>query len=566
MTIPALASTDALVSWVESPRSGHGVHVHVDDAWTMHSYSELAGRVRAAAHQLRGAGMSVDDVVAICDPRPIDFLVAFFGVLYAGGTPLPLPASSTCLPELIVHMAVVLDLVHPRLLITTGGSQDLVDAALARAKADVEPVTLHPHSLAEWSREPLAAVGLLQCTSGSTGAPRGVLVTCDNLIAQVNNVVSWHRMGQDEGLASWLPLHHDMGLVGLLLSAVLSQVDLWQLTPEQFLGAPHRWLECLDRGRATITAAPTFGYGYVARHVTPEQLDSMDFSNVKSMIVGAERLAPATLRSFADLLTPRRLSARALRPAYGLAEATLAVTGTDIGHTQHLVGVDWSTARPGARLPLGPVRTLMGTHAPDPAAIVSCGRPLKRTNVRIVDEDGVPVPEGFLGEITVVGPSVAAGYVGSTEETVTRFDRGQLSTGDAGFLYCGDLYVVGRMADSLKIRGRRIPAESVEQRVATDHSLSVHRCVAIPTIEAEGLALILEEAPESVCDEDVLRSARAVAGPTVNVRVLRVPAGTIERTTSGKVRRRLMWRLLSGAFRDHDPRSDQLRQPVAQES
>ena len=536
----------SLLGWVESPQPQRGVRTFRDGEWTLCDYATLAARVRGAAWHLTEEGVSAGKVVAICEPDCLGFITAFFATLYAGATPAPLPPRSTDPESLLDHITAVLNLVRPAVVVQGLENGTLVDEAIELSASCARRVRLNHQPAEQGSPSKLADISLLQFTSGSTGPPRGIRITGDNLEAQVQSVSAWHGYRPDDAFASWLPLHHDMGLAGLLLAAILTQRDLWQMRPEQFLMAPVEWLRCLDQGKATITAAPTFGYGYVARRVRRTQLQAMDFSGVRSAIVGAERLSPAPLRAFVELLAPRGLSARALRPAYGLAEATLAVTGSLMSQTPRTVTVDWATSRPGQPLPLVGGDALLSRRSPTRGAIVSSGRALNGVCLRIVDEEGFPVPECHLGEITVRSPSVGAGYLGSDDATTTRFDDPVLYTGDAGFIVNGELYVVGRIADSIKIRGRRVYAESIEQRIASDHHISGHRCLAIPSVTAgeDSVTILLEAPPHELTSEEVVRSVRAVTGPSVAVDVIEVDQGAMARTTSGKVQRRQMWQQL----------------------
>jgi len=538
----------SLLSWVDDPRPEHGVHTLYEGVWTRCEYGTLSIRVRRAARQLVEEGVSPGDVVAICESDCLRFIISFFATLYAGATPAPLPSRSADPTDLLGHVAAVLSMVRPAVIVEGLENEALVREATERAASAVRRIRLGEDCAEHGPPAKLADVALLQFTSGSTGPPRGIRIAGANLESQVQSVSTWLNYRPGDAFASWLPLHHDMGLAGLLLAAILTQVDLWQMRPEQFLGDPLEWLRCLDQGKATITAAPTFGYGYVARRVGPGRLAGLDFSGVRSAIVGAERLAPAPLRSFVELLAPHGLSARALRPAYGLAEATLAVTGSLITQTQRTVSIDWPNARPNSPLPLTGGEALASRRSLARGAIVSSGRPLSGVRVRIVDEEGFAVPERHLGEITVRSPSVAAGYLGSEDGTSTRFDLPDLYTGDAGFMVNGELYVVGRIADSIKVRGRRVYAETIEHRIATDNGISVHRCLAIPSGSTDhGSITILLEDPGRAETGEVVRSVRALIGPSLEIDVLTVDHGVIARTTSGKVRRRHMWQLLSSS-------------------
>ena len=532
-------TSSPLTDWVDAPRADAGLRTLADDAWTFHPYTDVAALVRGTAAALADAGVRPGDRVAIGDPDPLGFVTGFFGALHAGATPVPLPPRAPRPDEHVGLLAAILDTARPRVVLAGDGVADA-----ARRATSVAVLVDPPPALAERAAAPLPDVGLLQFTSGSTGAPRGVQVTSANIAAHTTMTRAWLGWRPEDAAASWLPLHHDMGLIGLMISSLVGQNDLWQLRPEQFLWQPHRWIECFDGpGGAAITAAPTFGYGYAARRLKPERLEGLDLSGWTSAVVGAERLLPAPLHAFAALLAPYGLAATTLRPAYGLAEGTLAVTGSDRRERPRAIRVDWSALRASRPLPPTRVEDLDAQAADDPEVLLSCGRVLDGLDVRIVDEDGAVVADGVLGEIVVRGATAENTYLGDTEGTATRFEDGALHTGDAGFLLGDELFVVGRMADSVKVSGQRVYAETIEQRIAAEAGVAAHRCVVVPTPrgDGDGLVVLLEDVDPIAVRDAVVRAARAIAGPTVDVVVHAVPRDTIARTTSGKPRRRTMW-------------------------
>ena len=481
-----------MLDWLEHPRAGHGVWVLAED-WELHEYTDLAQRALAVSARLRAAGVGPGDRVIVRADDVVDFVCDLFGTLHAGATAVP----------------------------TAGDGAREVDG---RGAADT---------------------ALIQFTSGSSSAPRGVAITRENLEANVRMIERWLDIGPDDAAASWLPLHHDMGLIGLLIVPVACQITLWSMRPRDFLLRPLTWLECFGVHGATLGAAPDFAFGLVARRVKPERLAGLDFSRWRVAIAGAERLTSA-LGRFATLLAPRGFDPAALRPAYGLAEATLAVTG-HTGGVARVADIDAHGLRPGRPVPVRRVRPLTAAGAPTHlGVVVSSGPPLAGNAVEIRDDDGHRLPDGVLGEIVVRGPGVAAGYVGASDGP-TRFTAGDhLVTGDAGFMLDGELFVLGRMADCLKVRGRMWHAEGLEHELAERLGLPVTRCAVVArwTDPAGGVAAVVEQPPGdwAVAAAELLRTR---LGSTVPVTV---HSGAILRTTSGKPRRRAIWeRLAAGA-------------------
>jgi acyl-CoA synthetase (AMP-forming)/AMP-acid ligase II len=545
-------SATALVDWIDAPRGDAGIHVLGPEDWSRHPYPDVAARVRGTAARLVDAGVRPGDAVGVVDLDCLGFIVGFFAALYAGGTPLPLPPRSPRPASYVEDLAAILEAGAPAIVLT--GPETEEPARTAAASGSLPVLVADDARTGGGSQAPSAEIALLQFTSGSTGRPRGVRVTAANITAHAAMARRWLEWGPDDAAASWLPLHHDMGLIGLMITSVVGQSDLWQMRPEQFLWQPHRWVRCFDRGGAgaAITAAPTFGYGYAARRVDPAHLEGTDLSALRSAVVGAERLVPTPLAAFVDLLKPHGLRPTALRPAFGLAEATLAVTGTPPSAPPHMVRIDWSTIRDGDAIPATALEPLSADDDADGGALLSCGAALDPLSVAIHDEEERPLPDGVLGEIVVDGPTVAAGYDGAVASSTTRFVDGRLHTGDAGFLLGGELFVVGRIADSIKVRGQRVFAENVEEQVTAQTGVAAHRCLVVPLpgVDGDGLAVLLEDERAPELASAATRAVRALVGPTVDVTVFALERDTIARTTSGKPRRRRMWQQLAAGELD----------------
>ena len=498
----------------------------LDDGWALHDYGDLARRVRGVSAQLRAAGVAPGDRVIVPAGDVVDFVCHLFGTLHAGATAVPLGPGD---------VATVARVSGARFAVAAGVSEALaprvrVIEADGRCATAAEAV-------------PPAATALIQFTSGSSAAPRAVPISRANLEANVQTIARWLGIGPDDAAASWLPLHHDMGLIGLLIVPVACQMTLWSMRPRDFLLRPRTWLECFGTHGATLGAAPDFAYGLVARRVRPDRLAEMDFSRWRVAIAGAERLT-ASLGRFAALLQPCGFDPKALRPAYGLAEATLAVTGHTGDDVARVAEVDAQALAPGRPVRVRRTRPLTAPSAASAADVcVASGPPLPGNAVEICDDAGRPLPDGVLGEIVVRGPGVAAGYLGAPAGS-TRFEDG-LVTGDAGFLLDGELFVLGRMADGLKVRGRMWHAEGLEHELAEGLGVPVTRCAVVArwTDPAGGVAAIVEQPPGDWAPKAVeLLRARLGSGVPVTVH-----AGPILRTTSGKPRRRAIWDRLAAS-------------------
>ena len=513
-----------LVGWLNHPSSEHGVHLAgPGDSWTSWTHAELAAQVRRAAGGLLAAGVRPGDRVLIVEPTGPAFIAVFYGALLAGATPCPAAPPMTMQDQdaYAAHLRTLVAAARPRVLVTDARLAPHLAALAAGSGLTVvdddtvlagEPIT---------DRAVLPEAALIQFTSGSSGPAKGVQVGAAHLTANVTAIADWLEQTPDDGTASWLPVHHDMGLIGCLLTPLAVGGDLWLLRPEDFLRAPLRYLECFADGRARLSAMPTFGLAHLVKRVRPEQLDGLDLRGWRTLIVGAERVDADVLRRFEALLGPAGFAPTALAPAYGLAEGTLAVTGPRTDR--------WRSA------PL----------LDDPSVeVVGCGTPVLGAEVTIVDDQGAVVPDGTAGEVVVGGPSVAEGYLdpGAVAERGTRFVDGRLVSGDAGFVLDGELFVLGRLGDSLKLRGREVFAEELEA-VLDRHGIPARRVAALLGHDrGTPTAVILLEAD---ADADLVETVRTrLSGRLEGVRLIIHPAraGTIARTTSGKPRRRVLWR------------------------
>jgi acyl-CoA synthetase (AMP-forming)/AMP-acid ligase II len=548
---PTPAAREGLLDWLEEPRAGNGLRFAEDsDGWSFWDYPRLAAAVAFQASRIEALSSGPGGVVSIAAGSGPAFVVAFIGALAAGSTPSPLtpPAFGSEPRAYVEQAAAILRVAAPTLVLA---DETLLDAIAEAASLAGLPDRPQPLEIGESNRPRERArpaeLALLQFTSGSSGRPRGVRVRWSNLEANIGMIRGWLGMGPDDSTASWLPLHHDMGLIGCLLTPIVNQSDVWVLRPEQFVARPLRWIECFGRRGATLTASPSFGFAYAARKLTPDALAGMDFSAWRAAIVGAERVDPATLARFAARLRPYGFDPSAFLPAYGLAEATLAVTGRRAGSAPRAIRPDWSATRPGERLPVVEEAQLADRERVGTGEgwLVGCGRPHRGVRVAIEGDGGRELPDEHFGEIVVEGQSVAAGYEQDAVGESTRFEAGRLRTGDAGVLLGGELFVVGRLGDAVSVRGQMVFAEDLEARIVAIEGVRAGRCAVLAGSDASGGRIVaLVEAEPGPWVEEVVAILRARVGPGASVEVIAGPQGTIERTSSGKPRRRVMWRAL----------------------
>jgi len=534
----------SILGWLSEPSPGHGVWFAGErGGWERVEYAELAEDARAVAADLAARGVGRGDVVAIALPGSRDGLAALFGAWAAGccTTMLPVPGYGAG-EEYTTHTAAILEQARPAMTFADAESAPLLAGVTEVSEVRRDAAGAGP------LREP-GPVAVLQFTSGTTRRPRAIQVTWDNMVANFAVLYRWMEWKDGDGMASWLPFNHDMGLLACVMTAA-RQGDLWLMRPDQFIRWPERWLSSLGPGRAAHAGAPSFGFGYVARRLRPEQWAELDLSGWRTAIVGGEVPDPGALRAFAAAAAPSGFDPSVIHPAYGLAENTSAVTAGAVGRPGRVVRPDWENMRFGE-----PVRILetgrllpppgdLGPDAADGAGWLA-GQgwpiPVDEVEVEIAGAEGEPLPEGSLGEIVITGRSVAEGYVGDEPF------GGLLRTGDAGFVHDGDLYVLGRMGDSLKVRARTVYMEDLELKAREAAGLNRLAVVSMSDGGRPGIAVFAEAEPGPWADK-VTQALRTELGPDPEIAVISGERGLIRRTSSGKPQRRAMWQLWSAGM------------------
>ena len=384
-------------------------------------------RALSIAADLMARGVRKGDRVALVLPTCPEFVECLFGVLCAGAIPVPLypPVRLGRLEEYHSKTAAMLRAVDAALVVTDERIRRFLGAAVQLAAPRLGCVTAS--SLDGMNSLEIGAaadnVALIQFSSGTTHDPKPVALTHANLLS---NLAAIERYLIDEGApnlvgVTWLPLYHDMGLIGNLLSAFYFPSPLVLLPPELFVAVPGAWLRAISRHRGTVTAAPNFAFGLCLKRIRDEELDGVDLSSWRVSLNGAEAVSAAVQRRFDERFARWGLRASALTPCYGMAEASLAVTFKPAGTSFRTLGVD---AEKLAR---------DGVVAPGTKELVSVGRPLAGVEVEIRDAAGVSLPPGRVGHIFVRGPSVMAGYFGRTDLTDQAIHDGWLDSGDLGF-------------------------------------------------------------------------------------------------------------------------------------
>jgi acyl-CoA synthetase (AMP-forming)/AMP-acid ligase II len=517
---PAIRPTfDTLTEMLDSAaQSGQSLFfVDRNENDTEVSFAQIRRHALELAAGLRAAGARTGDRVALVLPTGPEFVASFFGVLYAGAIPVPLypPVRLGKLDEYRHRTAAMLRAVQAALVVTEDRIRPLLESAETRC------ITAAELNGADCGDIELAAtdLALIQFSSGTTHDPKPVALTHENLLHNLAAIADYFvSAGMTEQVGvTWLPLYHDMGLIGNLLMAFYLSRPLVLLPPELFLAVPAAWLRAISRHRGTITAAPNFAFGLCLKRIRDEDLAGVDLSSWQLCLNGAELTSADVQRRFSEHFGRWGFDASAFTPVYGLAEASLAVTFKPAGET-------------------------FGVFELDNKELVSTGRPLAGVEVEIRGDDSQPLREDQVGRIFVRGPSVMAGYFGRADLTGQVLHDGWLDCGDLGFVHDGELFVCGRSKETVIIRGANHAPQDFE--AALDGLAGVRAGCAVAVgylpVDAadEALAMLVETTADAPDDVAVDVAARVLQRTGIAVGHVELLApGTLPRTSSGKLRR-----------------------------
>jgi fatty-acyl-CoA synthase len=546
----APASARTLVDVLRWHAETHPDRVHLflredDGAETPIRYAELWERAGAVATGLRESGVAPGESIALMLRTERAFFEVFFGVLLAGGVAVPVypPFRLDRLEEYAARQVGILTNAEARLLVTFGAA-----AGVARLLRERVP-SLRGVTTAERLARPGAPVlasrqagedpALIQYTSGSTGAPKGVLLTHANLLANIRAIGEAIAIGPEDVGVSWLPLYHDMGLIGTWLATLYFGIPIVILSPLAFLSRPARWLRAIHAHRATLSPAPNFAFDLCVRRVADPEIQGLDLSSWRLAFNGAEPVSPETIERFTRRFAPHGFKPETMCPVYGLAESSVALTVPPLGRGPW---VDRVAREPFERR--GEARPAAPDDA-NPLRFVSCGRPLPGHDVRVVDAAGRPVGERIEGRIEFRGPSVTSGYFRNPEAT-RAVARGEwMDAGDLGYQAEGEVFISGRQKDIIIKAGRNLYPQEVEELVGDLPGIR-KGCVAAFGVAdretgTERLVVVAESRETAPARLDGLRALvldRVVAAlgiPPDEVVIAR--PGAVLKTSSGKVRR-----------------------------
>ena len=524
------------------------VQVHLlEERWGQEiSYGHLFHEASEVAAGLIASGLQRNDTVAIMLPTCAEFFYSFLGVMLAGGIAVPIypPARPDKIEEYVRRQSLILQNAGVQFLISFDQVRAVSKVMGLSLPGRVELTTTQAlqHRGRAAKTPPVAAADafFIQYTSGSTGDPKGVVLTHDNVLANVRGIGWAVDARPDDAVVSWLPLYHDMGLIGSWLFSVYHGFPITVMSPLAFLSRPERWLWALSDSRGTLCPAPNFSFELCARKIQDEAIEGVDLSAWRVAINAGEPVLPDTLSRFAERFQSYGFRPESFVPCYGLAESSVALTFPPLNRPPRIDVIEREDFKVEGRAVQAPPDTN------DALRFVANGKPLPGHEVRIVDDEGQDVAERMQGRILFRGPSKTNGYFRNTAATDAVVDReGWMDSGDLGYLAESELYVTGRKKDCIIKAGHNIIPQEVE--LAAANAAGVRRgCVAAfgsvdPESGTERLVVVAETRsanpsdPERIKTDIVRLVDEAIGLPPDHVEL--VPPQTVPKTSSGKIRR-----------------------------
>ena len=526
------------------PNAVGQIIIHEDGEHSL-TYEQLWQGARAVAGGLEFCGVVPGEMVALMLPTSAEYFIAFLGVLLCGCVPVPIypPGSPAQIEEHVQRQA--------RILNNAGVVAMLTDPSVRRVGRLLQahvPRLRRVESVAELvaygrspSPTPIAAdsIAMLQYTSGSTGDPKGVMLTHANLLANIRTMGQSIRMANSDLFVSWLPLYHDMGLIGAWLGTLYFGRLLVIMSPHAFLARPERWLWAIHRHRATLSAAPNFAYELCVKRIAETDLAGLDLSSWRVAFNGAETVIPETLDRFCERFGRYGFRREALTPVYGLAECAVGLTFPPPGRGPVIDRVERE-----AFMSSGKAQAA-GPDASNALSFAGCGLPLPGYEIRVVDASGRELGEREEGRLEFKGPSATQRYFNNPVATACLFHDGWLDSGDRAYVARGEVYITGRIKDIVIRAGRHIHPDELEAAIGSVRGVR-KGCVAIfGSHGAEGATERLIVMAETYAEDP---NERATLSARITARILEVlgeppddvalvPPRTVLKTSSGKIRR-----------------------------
>jgi acyl carrier protein len=536
---------EALEYHVERQPERVTVHLYDEGGEYPLTYRALWDGATAYAARLIEAGLSPGATVAIMLPTSKEYLYCFYGTLLAGAIPVPLypPARLTTIEDHLTRHVGILKSANAAMMVTIPEAKPI--AWLLRAQVESLRAVLVPGDVSGDAkgfspvRSAPGQIGFLQYTSGSTGQPKGVVLTHANLLANVRAMGKGARATSADVFVSWLPLYHDMGLIGGCFATMYLGFPVVLMSPLAFLARPSQWLRAIHRHRGTISGGPNFAYELCLRRIPDAELEGLDLSSWRFAFNGAEPVSPETMSAFEERFGKYGFGRNVMSPVYGLAEASVGLAFTPPGEHWSVDVLD--------REQFSVTAEAIEAQPDDPAPlrVVCCGTVLPNHDLRVVDAAGLELPDRSEGQLQFRGPSATSGYYRNPQATKSLFSGEWVNTGDRAYLDEGRLYITGREKDIIIRGGRNISPYELEEAVGDLPGVR-RGCVAVfgavdPASGTERVVVLAEtrereRARHAELKGEINQLALGLIGAPVDDIVL-APPHTVPKTSSGKIRR-----------------------------
>lgn len=528
----------------QSPDKAHIYFQNEEGGNDIITYGVLLNSALQVARGLRELGLNEGDTVAIMQPTHPKFFYTFFGILLAGGIPVPIypPFRKHLLEAYAKTEARILRNAEVRILVTFEQAENL-SLILKSFVPSLKHVTTADELMkSEILTTPFHAksnhFAFIQYTSGSTADPKGVLLTHYNLLSNIHAYGKAIKVTQNDVAVSWLPLYHDMGLIGMWLGSLYFGVPLVLLTPFSFLNHPERWLWAIHSHRGTLSGAPNFAYELCIRKIDPSLIEGLDLSSWRMAANGAEKVYPRTLDAFAKKFAPYGFKRNAILPVYGLAESTVALTIPPIDRDFLIDTIDrkkFEEERIAAPI----------ANENNALSFVSCGMPIENHQVRIVNDDNQELPERRVGNLQFRGPSTMQGYYHNTKATQAIYHDGWLDSGDLAYQANSEFYITGRRKDLIIKAGRNLYPAEIEELVGGIEGIRQGCVVAFGTVDTkrntEELVIVAEVREKYQSQQqaviDRVHETISTSLDVVPDKVILVAPHVVPKTSSGKLQR-----------------------------
>lgn len=522
------------------------------------SYAELYNRALHLLYQLQQAGVKQGDELVLLAESNEQFVDVFWAAILGGIVVVPLNATSQNTAHKRV-LSVFHKLDTPFIWTSADALQALLQYADDQQLGELKPLLQKQALLAEQFLvdENLASVAditpqdtaFIQFSSGSTGEPKGVVLSHHNLMSNIRSILNGSKATEDDISLSWMPLTHDMGIIGFHLSPLVLNTDVYLMSPELFVRRPNLWLDKISEKKATVSAAPNFAYQHILKYFKPEKQTHFDLSALRLIFNGAEQISAALCREFNQALKPFGFRETVIFPVYGLAEASLAAAFTEPTAEVQSIFINRQ------QLQLGDSIIVSSPEKAESLEMVLLGTPVSDTGLMIANDAGQELAELTLGHVLIRGDNVTHGYYDDTELTSDTINaEGWLDTGDIGFIYQQQLVLTGRLKDLIIVNGQNYHAHDLELLCEALPEIDEQKAAActIPGKNGEALAVFISykgELSEFVPIANAIRAALAIDAGIEVAEVIPVPA--FPKTTSGKVQRfNLSNQFIAGEYDD----------------